>query len=152
MSLRGTAHKRMPGAAPSYESPRPRSGDSPLRAQTDSGLPAFRFLGRDKVWVQSCLNCMFSSNSRNDIAVVTRLAYFNCRLAPDLNWQYSPQLFAELYRGVQRVLPLARVIHKRPRAKASYAPAPRRGINLKNAFRHFSSFQSKRTVWYSPPL
>jgi len=63
-----------------------RSGDSRLSAQTNSGLPAFRLFGRNKVWVQSCPRHSFSSNSRNEIAVFTRLAYFNCRLAPDLDW------------------------------------------------------------------
>ena len=63
MSLRGTAHK---GAQtpPLYEFPAWRSWDSALRPQTYSGLPAFRLLGRDKVWVQICPNRKFTTNSR----------------------------------------------------------------------------------------
>ena len=55
MSLRGTAHK---GAQtpPLYEFPAWRLWDSALRPQTYSGLPAFRFLGRDKVLCKSVQN------------------------------------------------------------------------------------------------
>ncbi len=53
--LRGRAHKKgTPGASPSYESSPPlRSGDSALWPQTDSGVPACRPLGRDKIGCKS---------------------------------------------------------------------------------------------------
>jgi len=55
MSLRGTAHKGAQ-SPPLCEFPAYRSGDSALRPQTDSGLPAFRLLGRDKILCKSVQN------------------------------------------------------------------------------------------------
>ena len=69
-----------------------RSGDSALRPQTNSGLPAFISFGRDKIWVQTDPNRKFSTDSGDEIATFTRLAYFNFRLCRSHMGQDSLQV------------------------------------------------------------
>ncbi len=142
--LRGRAHKKgTPGASPSCESSPPlRSGDSASRPQTDSGVPACRPLGRNKI---ECKSVQIVSS----LYVAVETTKLHVVPAVSQNYKYigiRPPLFVRAQASPPNAG--AGVIHKRgpPPEVPSCAPA-RAGHKIrKDAIGVFSFLRDASSV------